>query len=65
MPARSQTKAAPQADAKSVLNVTTKRDGFRRAGRAWSGTTKVLKGELTDEQIAQLKADPMFIVGDL
>lgn len=40
------------------LRVTAFRDGFRRAGRAWSTTpTIVPRADLTDGQIEQLEAD--------
>lgn len=42
--------------------VTVKSDGFRRAGRPWSGSTEVAAGELTNAQVEQLKSDPMFKV---
>ena len=45
-----------------VLQVTVKQQGFRRAGRSWSGTTQLALDELSKEQIEQLKADSMFIV---
>jgi len=58
-------KTAKKAAAKSgALRVTTARDGFRRAGRAWHGTTDVPAGELSAAQIKALRADPMFEVGE-
>ncbi len=42
--------------------ITVKQDRFRRAGRAWRGTTEVAPGELSEEQLAALEADPMFRV---
>lgn len=48
--------------ARQVLQVVSKRDGFRRAGREWHGTTTVGREELTDEQLALLKAEPMLVV---
>lgn len=50
---------------RQVLQVVSKRDGFRRAGREWHGTTTVEREELTDEQLAQLKAEPMLVVLEL
>lgn len=50
---------------RQVLQVISKRDGFRRAGREWHGTTTVEREELTDEQLAQLKAEPMLVVLEL
>lgn len=46
---------------RQVLQVVSKRDGFRRAGRAWSGTTTVALGELTQEQYEQLSTEPMLV----
>lgn len=56
--------AAKPADKKAgtVYLVTTKQDGFRRAGRSWSGTTQVDADELTEAQLQQLRDDPMFNV---
>ena len=48
-----------------MLRVTAKRDGFRRAGRAWSGTTEVPVSELTEDQVAALKAEPMLVVEEV
>lgn len=46
-----------------VLNVVAKREGFRRAGRAFgSENTRLIMSELTNEQIAQLKAEHMLVV---
>ena len=42
--------------------VTVKRDGFRRLGRAWSGDTEIVAGELTSKDIKILDNDPMFVV---
>lgn len=38
-----------------MLRVISKKDGFRRAGRAWSGTTEVPLYAFTPDQIAVLK----------
>lgn len=46
---------------RQMLQVVSKRDGFRRAGRAWSGTTTVALDELTQEQYEQLAAEPMLV----
>lgn len=45
------------------LSVRALKDGFRRAGRAWSGveTTVPIK-EFTDEQVAALEAEPLLTV---
>jgi hypothetical protein len=45
------------------LRVTSRTEGFRRAGRAWSQTPIELpSSDFTDEQIEALKADPMLVV---
>lgn len=56
---------APESDADTpaitALAVTSKREGFRRAGRRWSvAPTTVPIAELTDEQVAMLYAEPML-----
>ena len=57
--------AAPAASAAQgavqLLQVTPKRDGFRRAGREWHGTTAVPVTELTAEQYEQLTSEPMLV----
>lgn len=53
-------------DAATALSVTARRDGFRRAGRAWSvQPTTVPLAELSDDQVAQLRAEPMLTVEDV
>lgn len=48
------------------LRITSKREGFRRAGRAWSVTPIVVAADdLTPEQLAQLRAEPMLTVETL
>lgn len=44
-----------------VLQVISKRDGFRRAGREWHGTTFVPLEELTREQFEQIDREPMLV----
>lgn len=45
------------------LTITAKRDGRRRAGRAWSKTpVTVDAGKLSKAQIEALKSDPMLVV---
>ena len=44
----------PAPGMRQVLQVISKRDGFRRAGREWHGTTFVPVQELTREQFEQL-----------
>jgi hypothetical protein len=60
-PADRNIKAAPDGATRQVLQVIAKRDGFRRAGRAWSGTTTVPLDELTEEQFKQLTTEPMLV----
>ncbi len=48
-----------------MLRITAKRDGFRRAGRPWSGTVEVSASEFTEEQLAALKAEPMLVVEEI
>lgn len=46
-----------------VIEITARRDGFRRCGVAHSAETKVWGADaFTAEQLAVLKADPMLIV---
>lgn len=44
---------------KPTHTVTVKKDGFRRCGRAWSGSEDV---KLTKDEVKVLDADPMFVV---
>lgn len=44
-----------------VLQVVSKRDGFRRAGLVWSGSTTVPLSELTRAQYEQLCDEPMLV----
>ena len=61
-------RAAPKSDAaqtgpsRQALQVISKRDGFRRAGREWHGSTMVPLDELTEKQIEQLESEPMLVV---
>lgn len=59
--AKKKATAKPAAKSKG-FSITTKVDGFRRAGRAWEGTTNVGPDELTAKQIKTLENDPMFVV---
>ena len=47
------------------LEVISKRDGFRRAGREWSGSTIVPLSELTPDQVEALQAEPLLIVREV
>ncbi|WP_313569933.1 hypothetical protein [Comamonas terrigena] len=44
-----------------VLQVVSRRDGFRRASRVWSGSTTVPLSELTEAQYEQLCDEPMLV----
>ena len=51
----------PAPGMRQVLQVISKRDGFRRAGREWHGTTIVPLDELTREQYMQIGSEPMLV----
>ena len=51
----------PAPGMRQVLQVISKRDGFRRAGREWHGTTIVPLSELTPEQYEQIDREPMLV----
>ena len=51
----------PAPGMRQVLQVISKRDGFRRAGREWHGTTAVPVTDLTAEQYEQLTSEPMLV----
>lgn len=55
------TAGAPAAGTVQVLQVISKRDGFRRAGREWHGTTTVPLDDLTEEQYRQIEGEPMLV----
>lgn len=45
------------------LSIQAKQAGFRRAGRAWSTEPEIVDAaDFSEEQLAQLKAEPMLIV---
>jgi len=48
-----------------ALRITTKRDGWRRAGRVWAGTTEVLAADFTKDQRALLENDPTMVVEEI
>ena len=49
-----------------VLRIVAKRNGFRRAGRAWSTEPRdVALDALSAEELAQLRAEPMLIVTEV
>jgi hypothetical protein len=58
-------KAAAAGPADKGLRVVAKVDGFRRAGRAWEGTTVVPFADLTAEQVDALKSESMLIVDEV
>lgn len=60
--ATAKTQDKPAGSATQGLRVITRRDGFRRAGREWSGTTTVPLSELTAKQVEAIKAEPAFEV---
>jgi hypothetical protein len=46
-----------------IVTVTSKVEGFRRAGRAWSKSpTTILASEFSNEQLVQIAAEPMLEV---
>lgn len=47
------------------LRVATKRDGFRRAGIEFTGTTVLPLSELSEEQVEAIKAEPMLVVDEV
>ena len=51
----------PAPGMRQVLQVISKRDGFRRAGREWHGTSHVPLDELTRAQYEQLTTEPMLV----
>ena len=51
----------PAPGMRQLLQVISKRDGFRRAGREWHGTTFVPVQELTREQFEQIDREPMLV----
>lgn len=62
----------PPADSKDTaktvkaLSVQSSQQGFRRAGRAWSKEATVMPlAELTEEQIEQIKNEPMLTVDEV
>ena len=51
----------PAPGMRQVLQVISKRDGFRRAGREWHGTTLVPLDELDREKYEQITNEPMLV----
>lgn len=49
-----------------MIRITSKKDGFRRAGKAHSSKpTEYFESDFTAEQLAVLKAETMLIVEEL
>ena len=62
MPAKKETPKG----AAAALRITAKRDGFRRAGRAWPATpTTVPLDALSEEQVELLRSETMLVVEDV
>jgi len=59
--AKEKTKAEAKEETKPIT-VIAKRDGFRRAGREWHGTTEIDLASLKESELEQLKAEPMLTV---
>lgn len=61
--------AAPDTEETQAFNglrITSQREGFRRAGRAWGkAPVDVPMADLSDEEIALLKAESMLTVEDI
>lgn len=51
----------PAPGMRQVLQVISKRDGFRRAGREWHGTTIVPLDGLTREKYEQIVREPLLV----
>lgn len=45
-----------------MIRVIAKKDGFRRAGRAWVGTTELPAWRFTDAELDQLRKEPLLVV---
>lgn len=57
---------APAVAAGRLLSVRAVREGFRRAGRAWSvEPVTVAAAEFTPEQLAQILAEPLLVVAEV
>ena len=62
-PAEASAEKPAEITEETVLRVKAKTDRFRRAGRTFSRTeTRIRLEELTAEQVAALKAEPMLVV---
>lgn len=63
MATANKTKAAGPAN--KGLEVISKKDGFRRAGREWSGTTTVPLSELSTDDVESLQNEPLLVVREV
>lgn len=59
------TKPKTAGPANKGLRVATKRDGFRRAGIEFTGSTTLPLSDLTPEQVEAIKAEPMLVVDEV
>jgi len=48
-----------------AIRVTARHEGFRRGGRAWSGTTTVPVADFSKQQLAQIRAESLLNVEDV
>ncbi len=58
-------KTAAAGSADRSLRIVAKKDGFRRAGREWTGTTFVKLSDISPETREQLEAETMLIVDEV
>lgn len=59
------SKKAAAGPATRGLRVTPKRDGFRRAGIEFTGTTVLPLSDLSADQVEALKAETMLVVDEV
>jgi len=60
-----ESKPKPKPNTVKGIRVTTKVDGFRRGGRAWTGTTEVPVSEFDKGQLKQIKSESLLVVQDI
>jgi hypothetical protein len=48
-----------------MTEITTRRDGFRRAGVSHHGTALHPEGAFTADELARLRAEPMLVVREI
>lgn len=58
-------KTAAAGSPERALRIVAKKDGFRRAGREWTGTSFVPLSDISPEVREQLEAEPMLIVDEV